>query len=161
MSSLQLSPEVHQLVNDVLVWIGFGTLVGLVARGLMPGRDPAGAITTLLLGIAGSVLGCGCVGFFYETERLTPTSPMGMVVAVAVLSRYWVSTDCMETCFPGSPPTHGLTRRRNTDRTTPIAAVTARRITRTDPRGCENRRPTLAGRVGNSAFDGSSVSRWR
>lgn len=82
MSSLQLAPEVHQLVNDVLVWIGFGTVVGLVARGLMPGRDPAGALTTLLLGIAGSVLGCGCVGFFYETERLTPTSPMGMVVAV-------------------------------------------------------------------------------
>lgn len=83
MSSLELSPEVHQLVNDVLVWIGFGTVVGLAARGLMPGRDPAGAITTLLLGIAGSVLGCGCVGFFYDSQRLTPTSPMGMIVAVA------------------------------------------------------------------------------
>lgn len=83
MNSLQLSPEMHQLVNDILVWIGFGTVVGLAARGLMPGRDPAGAITTLVLGVAGSVLGCGCVGFFYDTERLTPTSPMGMIVAVA------------------------------------------------------------------------------
>lgn len=82
MSSLQLSPEMHQLVNDILVWIGFGTVVGLVARGLMPGRDPAGAITTLVLGVAGSVLGCGCVGFFTDTERLTPTSPLGMIVAV-------------------------------------------------------------------------------
>lgn len=83
MNTWQLSPEVHQLVNDVLVWIGFGTVVGLIARALMPGRDPAGAITTLVLGIAGSVLGCGCVGFFYQAERLTPTSPLGMVVAVA------------------------------------------------------------------------------
>lgn len=83
MASLELSPEVHQLVNDVLVWIGFGTVVGLVARALMPGRDPAGAITTLLLGVAGSVIGCGCVGFFYDSQRLTPTSPLGMVVAVA------------------------------------------------------------------------------
>ncbi len=81
--TLQFSPEMHQLVNDLLVWIGFGTVVGLAARGLMPGRDPAGAITTLLLGIAGSVIGCGCVGCFYEAERLTPTSPMGMLVAVA------------------------------------------------------------------------------
>lgn len=83
MASLQLSPEVQQLVNDLLVWIGFGTIVGLVARALMPGRDSAGAITTLLLGVAGSVIGCGCVGFFYDSERLTPTSPLGMVVAVA------------------------------------------------------------------------------
>jgi uncharacterized membrane protein YeaQ/YmgE (transglycosylase-associated protein family) len=83
MSTLQLSPEMHQLVNDLLVWIGFGTVVGLTARALMPGRDPAGAITTLLLGVAGSVLGCGCVGFFFETQRLTPTSPLGMIVAVA------------------------------------------------------------------------------
>jgi uncharacterized membrane protein YeaQ/YmgE (transglycosylase-associated protein family) len=82
MSELQLSPEVQQLFNDILVWIGFGTVVGLVARGLMPGRDPAGAITTLVLGIAGSVIGCGCVGFFIEAGRLKPTSPLGMVVAV-------------------------------------------------------------------------------
>jgi uncharacterized membrane protein YeaQ/YmgE (transglycosylase-associated protein family) len=92
MTALELAPEMQQLVNDVLVWIGFGTVVGLTARALMPGRDPAGAITTLVLGIAGSVIGCGCVGFFYDSERLTPTSPLGAVVAVAgafaVLSLY-------------------------------------------------------------------------
>jgi len=80
---MQLSPEMQQLVNDVLVWIGFGTLVGLAARALMPGRDPAGAITTLVLGIVGSIVGCGFAGFFYDTQRLTPTSPLGMIVAVA------------------------------------------------------------------------------
>jgi uncharacterized membrane protein YeaQ/YmgE (transglycosylase-associated protein family) len=80
---MTLSPEVQQLINDLLVWIGFGTVVGLVARGLMPGRDPAGAITNVLLGVGGSVLGCGLVGFFREGDRIMPTSPLGMVVAVA------------------------------------------------------------------------------
>lgn len=83
MDTLAFSPELHQLINDVFVWIGFGTVVGLAARGLMPGRDPAGAITTLLLGIAGSVLGCGFMGCFFATQRVTPTSPLGMLVAVA------------------------------------------------------------------------------
>lgn len=31
----------QQWANDVLVWIGFGTLVGLLAKTIMPGRDPA------------------------------------------------------------------------------------------------------------------------
>lgn len=104
---MQLSPEVQQLINDLLVWVGFGTLVGLAARGMMPGRDPAGATTNLLLGIAGSVFGCGCVGFFYETERLTPTSPLGMVVAVAgafvLLGLYRLYGDLLPWSVSGSP----------------------------------------------------------
>ena len=35
----------------------FGLVVGLVAKLLMPGRDPGGFIITALLGIAGAVLG--------------------------------------------------------------------------------------------------------
>lgn len=38
-------------------WIIFGLVVGLIARALMPGRDPGGFLITILLGIAGSVLG--------------------------------------------------------------------------------------------------------
>ncbi len=40
-----------------LIWaILIGFLVGLVAKLLMPGRDPGGFIITVLLGIAGSLL---------------------------------------------------------------------------------------------------------
>ena len=40
-----------------LIWaILIGFLVGLVAKLLMPGRDPGGFILTTLLGIAGSLL---------------------------------------------------------------------------------------------------------
>jgi uncharacterized membrane protein YeaQ/YmgE (transglycosylase-associated protein family) len=38
-----------------------GLLVGIVAKLLMPGRDPGGFIITALLGIAGAVLG-GFIG---------------------------------------------------------------------------------------------------
>jgi uncharacterized membrane protein YeaQ/YmgE (transglycosylase-associated protein family) len=45
----------------VLGWILFGIIVGALAKLLMPGRDPGGFIVTMLLGIAGAVLG-GFVG---------------------------------------------------------------------------------------------------
>jgi uncharacterized membrane protein YeaQ/YmgE (transglycosylase-associated protein family) len=35
----------------------FGFVVGVIAKLLMPGRDPGGFIITILLGIAGSLLG--------------------------------------------------------------------------------------------------------
>lgn len=45
----------------ILGWIIFGLIIGVLAKLLMPGRDPGGFIITILLGIAGSVLG-GFVG---------------------------------------------------------------------------------------------------
>jgi uncharacterized membrane protein YeaQ/YmgE (transglycosylase-associated protein family) len=45
----------------VLGWIVFGLIVGVIAKLLMPGRDPGGIIITMLLGIAGAVLG-GFIG---------------------------------------------------------------------------------------------------
>lgn len=45
----------------ILGWILFGLVVGALAKLIMPGRDPGGIIVTMLLGIAGAVLG-GFVG---------------------------------------------------------------------------------------------------
>jgi uncharacterized membrane protein YeaQ/YmgE (transglycosylase-associated protein family) len=42
---------------SVIVWIIFGLVVGLVAKIVMPGRDPGGFIVTILLGIAGALVG--------------------------------------------------------------------------------------------------------
>ncbi|MEX1130061.1 MAG: GlsB/YeaQ/YmgE family stress response membrane protein [Vicinamibacterales bacterium] len=41
----------------ILAWILFGLVVGIIAKLLMPGRDPGGFIITILLGIAGALLG--------------------------------------------------------------------------------------------------------
>ena len=38
-------------------WIIFGLVVGVVAKFLMPGRDPGGFIITILLGIVGALVG--------------------------------------------------------------------------------------------------------
>jgi uncharacterized membrane protein YeaQ/YmgE (transglycosylase-associated protein family) len=46
---------------EILGWILFGLVVGALAKLVMPGRDPGGIIITMLLGIAGAVLG-GFVG---------------------------------------------------------------------------------------------------
>ena len=45
----------------ILGWIIFGLIAGLIAKAIMPGRDPGGAIITILLGIAGSLIG-GFIG---------------------------------------------------------------------------------------------------
>ena len=45
----------------ILTWILFGLVVGVIAKLLMPGRDPGGFIVTILLGIAGALLG-GFIG---------------------------------------------------------------------------------------------------
>jgi uncharacterized membrane protein YeaQ/YmgE (transglycosylase-associated protein family) len=68
---------IEQAIHDVLLWIGFGTVVGLTAKALMPGRDPGGAVATFLMGIAGSVLGCGTLLFFWHDSHVTPISALG------------------------------------------------------------------------------------
>jgi len=42
-----------------------GLLAGYIAKALMPGKDPGGFLVTILLGLAGSL-----VGFFLFTELL-------------------------------------------------------------------------------------------
>jgi uncharacterized membrane protein YeaQ/YmgE (transglycosylase-associated protein family) len=46
---------------SILGWVLFGLVVGALAKLVMPGRDPGGIIVTMLLGIAGAVLG-GFIG---------------------------------------------------------------------------------------------------
>ena len=41
----------------VIAWIISGLIIGVVAKLLMPGRDPGGFIVTILLGIAGALVG--------------------------------------------------------------------------------------------------------
>ncbi|HEX3654674.1 MAG TPA: GlsB/YeaQ/YmgE family stress response membrane protein [Pirellulales bacterium] len=83
MDQAELFKTMHEVANDILLWIGFGTLAGLLAKAIMPGRDPGGAVATLLMGIGGSVIGSGVLTYFWEGHRVTPISPEGFVVATA------------------------------------------------------------------------------
>ena len=39
-----------------IAWIIIGALAGMIAKAIMPGRDPQGCIVTILLGICGAVV---------------------------------------------------------------------------------------------------------
>ena len=42
---------------SILAWILVGLIAGAIAKMLMPGDDPGGIILTILLGIAGAIVG--------------------------------------------------------------------------------------------------------
>jgi uncharacterized membrane protein YeaQ/YmgE (transglycosylase-associated protein family) len=41
----------------ILSWIVLGLIVGAVAKVIMPGKDPGGLIVTILIGVAGALVG--------------------------------------------------------------------------------------------------------
>jgi uncharacterized membrane protein YeaQ/YmgE (transglycosylase-associated protein family) len=63
----------------ILGWIVFGLVVGIVAKLLMPGRDPGGFVITIILGVVGALLG-GFVGRALGGHR--EGDPVGFVMAV-------------------------------------------------------------------------------
>jgi uncharacterized membrane protein YeaQ/YmgE (transglycosylase-associated protein family) len=63
----------------IIAWIVFGLIVGVVAKFLMPGRDPGGFVVTILLGIVGAIVG----GFLGRAVGwYGPDDPAGFVMAV-------------------------------------------------------------------------------
>lgn len=64
---------------SILWMIIIGFVVGLVARALMPGRDPMGVILTIILGIVGSLV----AGFLGQALGLyRADEPAGFLAAV-------------------------------------------------------------------------------
>lgn len=63
----------------IIGWIVFGLVVGLVAKFLLPGRDPGGFVITGLIGIVGAVVG-GFVGRAIGLYK--DGDPVGFVMAV-------------------------------------------------------------------------------
>jgi uncharacterized membrane protein YeaQ/YmgE (transglycosylase-associated protein family) len=92
--------QLAEYANLALTWIGFGTVVGLTAKAIMPGRDPGGAIATVLMGIAGTLIGCAILQYFARgPEPVQPISLEGFAVGAGgaivllifykVLGGYW------------------------------------------------------------------------
>ena len=66
-------------MGTLLYTILIGLVIGVVAKLLMPGRDPGGCIITILLGIAGSFLAAylgRAMGWYHEGE------PAGFIFSV-------------------------------------------------------------------------------
>ena len=66
-------------MTGILVMIVLGLIIGAVAKLLMPGSDPGGIIVTILLGIAGALVGGflgRAIGLYQEGQ------PAGFVMSV-------------------------------------------------------------------------------
>lgn len=74
---------ITQWLHMGLEWIGFGTLVGLIAKAVLPGKDGGGALATVVLGILGSLIGAALLAFLVEGAHVTPISFLGFLVALA------------------------------------------------------------------------------
>jgi uncharacterized membrane protein YeaQ/YmgE (transglycosylase-associated protein family) len=65
----------------ILSWIVFGLIAGALAKLLMPGKDPGGMIVTILIGIAGAVVG-GFVGTYFGFGKVTGFNLTSFGIAV-------------------------------------------------------------------------------
>lgn len=58
-----------------------GLIVGVLAKLIMPGNDPGGFIVTILLGVAGALLG-GFLGSFFGVGDVTGFNMVSVLLAV-------------------------------------------------------------------------------
>lgn len=66
----------------ILSWILLGLVAGALAKFIMPGKDPGGIIVTILIGIAGAVLG-GFLGKFIGLGKVESFDLGGIFIATA------------------------------------------------------------------------------
>lgn len=74
----------------IISWILLGLVAGALAKWIMPGKDPGGLIITILIGIAGAIVG-GWVGSIVGIGSVSgfnigsiATSVGGAVILLAV-----------------------------------------------------------------------------
>ena len=81
MPELALSPVAQQWVNLVLMWVGFGTLAGLLATVIIPFRRTVGPFLALVVGIVGSTVGLLGLSWLFPGRPLNPISPLGFLAS--------------------------------------------------------------------------------
>jgi uncharacterized membrane protein YeaQ/YmgE (transglycosylase-associated protein family) len=64
----------------LLSWILLGLVVGILAKWIMPGRDPGGIIVTVLIGVAGAFVG-GFLGSFFGLGSVTGIDVRSLAIA--------------------------------------------------------------------------------
>jgi uncharacterized membrane protein YeaQ/YmgE (transglycosylase-associated protein family) len=66
----------------ILSWIVMGLIVGLLAKFVVPGKDPGGLIITICIGIAGAFVG-GFIGSFFGLGEVTGFNVGSLLLAIA------------------------------------------------------------------------------
>jgi len=76
-AGLNIDPTAQHLVNLILIWLGFGTLVAIVVRCLIPGRVPTNMLSMILIGMVGTCVGPLVVSTIWRIADFNPISPIG------------------------------------------------------------------------------------
>ena len=81
MSELTLTPAAQHWINVVLIWVGFGTLAGLLATVVFPLGRSFGPFSAVVIGIVGSTIGLLGLSWLFPENELNPISPLGFLAA--------------------------------------------------------------------------------
>ena len=75
---------------NIVWWLIVGLVAGLMARLVVPGRDPMGWVGTLLLGLVGSLVG-GVIGnaFAAGDQDFSPAGIIGSIVGAVIALLIW------------------------------------------------------------------------
>lgn len=65
----------------IISWIVLGLIVGVLAKLIMPGKDPGGMIVTILIGIAGAFIG-GFISSFLGFGSVSGFNFKSLLIAV-------------------------------------------------------------------------------
>ena len=65
----------------IVSWIILGLVVGVIAKFLMPGKDPGGIFITILLGVAGAI-GGGYISSAIGFGQVTGFDLRSLIIAV-------------------------------------------------------------------------------
>lgn len=74
------------MITSLIGWIVFGLIVGALARFLMPGEDPLGCLGTIVLGVAGSLVGGFLASMLFDRgDEFQPASFIGSLLGAVLL----------------------------------------------------------------------------
>jgi uncharacterized membrane protein YeaQ/YmgE (transglycosylase-associated protein family) len=79
---MELSAATQAWVHLILVWVGFGAVVGFLANFFLPVGGSPGFFGNLVIGITGSCVGPVTFVIFVKPQQFHPMSLMGFAVAV-------------------------------------------------------------------------------
>lgn len=70
---------------SIIYWIIIGAVAGAIAKFLMPGKDPGGCIVTIVLGIAGAVVGGWVLGLVLPGRDTSPAGVIGAILGALLI----------------------------------------------------------------------------
>jgi len=68
----------------IIGWIVLGLLAGAIAKALLPGDDPGGIIVTMLIGVAGALLGGFLAGVLFDSDPVDEFFDLSTWIAAIV-----------------------------------------------------------------------------